>query len=177
MRKLGVQTHITDISWYHTCLAICRQSGNATTHDTTPELSGFRSVFRSLGVLLGPDFPSWRTSQTSTVPLRLPAYIWAPSADQQALETNHVSKQMAIFRRKSARTERHQGGVFSLIQSLPTPLPGVLILRSHSMTCPSIDAVINRSGEYVTYCDESSSGGAFLGGGIWPSVARAEGRG
>jgi hypothetical protein len=56
-------------------LAICRQSGKATTQDTTPELVGFRRVFNSRGVLEGPDFPKSRASQTSTVPFLRPAYI------------------------------------------------------------------------------------------------------
>ena len=40
---------------YH---AIWRQSGNATTHETTRELKGFRKVLNNLGVLFGPDWPS-----------------------------------------------------------------------------------------------------------------------
>lgn len=83
--------------------ARCRPSGNATTHDTTPELRGLRSVLRILGVCEDVR-PVCRTSKISTVPFRLPAYIWPPSADQHA--------------------ETHQGGVFSLIQSRPTPVPG-----------------------------------------------------
>jgi hypothetical protein len=55
---------------YH---ARCRQSGNATTQETTPELDGFLSVFSNRGVLEGPERPKSRTSHTSTVPLRLPA--------------------------------------------------------------------------------------------------------
>lgn len=52
---------------------MCRQSGKATTQDTTPELVGLRRVFNSRGVLEGPDFPKSRASQTSTVPFLRPA--------------------------------------------------------------------------------------------------------
>lgn len=30
--------------------AMCRPSGKGTTHDTTPELAGFRKVFKSRGL-------------------------------------------------------------------------------------------------------------------------------
>lgn len=133
--------------------AMCLLSGNATTHETTPELGGFLRVLRSLGVEEGPERPSWRTSQTSTVPLRLPAYIWPPSADQHA--------------------DKHQGGVFSFIQSLPTPVPGVLTLLSQRITWPSIDAVNKISGEnFILKVSGSSKGGAFLEGAIEPKLGR-----
>lgn len=60
-----------DIVTHH---ARWRPSGNATTHDTTPELRGLRNVFQILGV---PDAarPVWRTSYISTVPFLRPTYI------------------------------------------------------------------------------------------------------
>jgi len=51
----------------------------------------------------------------------------------------------------NSRTERHQGGVFSLIHNLPTPSPGELTLLSHSMIWPSMATVIRISGEKVLY--------------------------
>lgn len=53
--------------------AMCFPSGNATTQETMPELAGFRIVFMRRGALVGPDRPSWRTSQTSIPPFLLPA--------------------------------------------------------------------------------------------------------
>lgn len=54
--------------------ARCRPSGKATTQETTPELIGLRKVFKIFGV---PEAarPVCRTSHTSIVPFRLPAYI------------------------------------------------------------------------------------------------------
>jgi len=48
-----------------------RPSGNATTHETTPELAGFLRTLRCRGVLLFD--PNFRTSQISTVPFLRPA--------------------------------------------------------------------------------------------------------
>lgn len=52
--------------------AICRPSGNAATHETAPELIGFRSVFNSFGTPFT-LWPNCRVSHTSTVLLRRPA--------------------------------------------------------------------------------------------------------
>jgi hypothetical protein len=62
------------------------------------------------------------------------------------------------------QAETHHGGVFSLIQSLPTPVPGVLTRLSQSIICPSIAAIIKISGENVAVLEAFSKGGAFFGG-------------
>jgi hypothetical protein len=76
-------------------------------------------------------------------------------------------------------TERHQGGVFSFISNRPTPppppFPEEFTLLSQRITWPSMEAVMRRSGEYDAYAEEFSRGGAFLGGGTTPSVARPVG--
>lgn len=80
---------------------------------------------------------------------------------------------MAAQGRRQQLTDKHHGGVFSLIQSRPTPVPGVCARRSQRMTCPSMDAVRRISGDSAPLIFASINGGAFLGG----AMARAAGAG
>ena len=130
---------------------MCRLSGKATTQDTTPELAGLRKVFKSRGV---PTLarPSRRTSHTSTVPFRRPAYIWLPSVDQHACANRDRGVRTAVSGRMALITERHHGGVFSCIQSLPTPF-GESMRRSQRRMEPSMEAVMSTSRENDAYAD------------------------
>lgn len=76
--------------------AMCRPSGKAATHDTAPELMGFRSVFSSLGTPVTLTRPNCRVSQTSTLQLRRPAYTCPPSADQHACIAKRRPKKIVL---------------------------------------------------------------------------------
>lgn len=71
----------------------CCLSGKAVTQTTFPLLAGFRRVLYGLGCPCPDPGPYLRISQTSTVPFRRPAKIWAPSADQQAYTGDHSNSQ------------------------------------------------------------------------------------